>query len=53
MRKRFQKVGRTKMIIIPKTWIDAGERRAGKEMSGVHLDMLDDTITLKPMWEKE
>ena len=53
MLKKFQNVGRTKMIIIPKAWIDAEERRTGMTMLGVDLDMLDGTIKLTPMWEEE
>jgi len=53
MKKKFQNVARTRMIIIPKTWIDAGERRAGKKMAGVHLEMLNGEIRLIPMWEGE
>jgi len=53
MRKKFQYVGRTQMVIIPKAWIDAQQRKAGKTMAGVDLDMLNGTITLKPMWEGE
>ena len=52
-RKKFHQVGGTKTIIIPKTWIDAEERRAGKEMVGVHLKMLNGKIRLTPMWEDE
>ncbi len=51
MKKKFQEIARTKMVIIPKTWIDAEERRSGKKMAGVHLTMLNGTIELTPMWE--
>ena len=52
-RKKLHQVGGSKLIIIPKTWIDAEERRAGKEMAGVHLKMLNGKIRLTPMWENE
>lgn len=51
--KKFHQVGGTKMIIIPKEWIDAEERRSGKKMTGVHLVMLNGEIELTPMWEEE
>lgn len=51
--KKFHQFRGTRMIIIPKTWIDAEERWAGKKMIGVHLTMLDGEIELIPMWEDE
>ncbi len=53
MKKKFQKIAGTKMIIIPKEWIDAEQRRSGKRMAGVHLEMLSGKIELIPMWEDE
>ena len=53
MKKKFQSISRTKMVIIPKTWIDAEERKTGKKMVGVDLEMLDGEIKLVPMWESE
>ncbi len=53
IKKKFQLIANTKMIIIPKTWIDAEERRSGKKMAGVHLEMLNGKIELTPMWEEE
>ena len=53
MKKKFQKIAGTKMIIIPKEWIDAEQRRSGRKMAGVHLEMLSGEIKLIPMWEGE
>jgi len=50
--KKFQKVGGTKMIIIPVTWIKSEQDRTGKKMIGVHMD-INENLELSPMWEDE
>ncbi len=50
--KKFQDVGGTRMIIIPKAWIKSHENESGKKMTGVHMD-INNALELIPMWEGE
>ncbi len=52
VKKKFQDVGGTRMIIIPKTWIKSEQDRHGKKMVGVYMD-INETLELTPMWEDE
>ena len=52
VKKRFQKVGGTKMIIVPVTWIKSEQDKNGKKMIGVHMS-INGKLELTPMWEEE
>ncbi len=50
VKKKFQKVGGTNMIIIPVEWIRSEQYKDGRKMIGVHMD-INKTLELSPMWE--
>lgn len=52
VKKKFQKVGGTKMIIVPVAWIKAEQDRNGKKMIGVYMN-IDEELVLTPMWEEK
>ncbi len=51
VKKKFQPVGGTKMIIIPMAWIKSEEERTGNKMIGVYMDV-NEKLELTPMWEE-
>ena len=52
VKKKFQEIGGTSMVIIPKAWITSQENESGKKMVGVHID-INGKLELIPMWEEE
>ncbi len=55
-RKKFQRVGGTKGVIVPKDWIRSEESTHHRKMKGVYIrlvrvDKNNEKLELTPMWE--
>jgi antitoxin component of MazEF toxin-antitoxin module len=46
--KRVRRIGGSRGIILPKTWMDSVERKLGHELTEVELQ-IDEEITVKPV----
>ena len=53
-KKKFQNIGGTKGVIIPKEWYtELSEKYPDKKLIGVHMHVNDEEIQLIPMWEED
>lgn len=52
LEKKIMNVGGSKLITIPKSWIENAERTKGKKVIAIGME-IDGSIKLTPIYEKE
>ncbi len=51
--KKFIDLGGSRAVIIPDQWVIMAEKKFAKKMFGVILEVNNEEIEIKPMWEDE